>query len=141
MSAKHTPGPWFISRPYQTLYIESRIAGGMIQEVAAIGPNANGWSESEANARRIVACVNACESFSTEMLEGAMSAVVQGGFVGLWSNYCDKKSEAEDLRAQRDELLAALLHIEGAAMDVSCERASIRDAARAAIAKATGGKA
>lgn len=121
MNAKHTPGPWFISRPYQTLYIESRIAGGMIQEVASIGPNANGWSESEANARRIVACVNACDGIPTEVLEAGRVADQ------LWVH----------LKSQSDELLAALRHIEGAAMDISCERAAIRDAARAAIAKAT----
>ena len=124
MSEKHTHGPMRQSG----FIISYGVGKGAIADTPAI-------------ARRLVACWNACEAFSTEMLEGAMSAVVQGGFVGLWSNYCDKKSEAEDLRAQRDELLAALLHIEGAAMDVSCERASIRDAARAAIAKATGGKA
>jgi hypothetical protein len=42
------------------------------------------------------------------------------------------------LIAAAPELLEALRHIEGAAMDIGCERAAIRDAASAAIAKATG---
>jgi hypothetical protein len=140
MSAKHTPTPWdFTAEPGIGVYVHA--TDEFTTDVAEMICAGHSDEAVVTTARRIVACVNACESFSTEMLEGAMSAVVQGGFVGMWSNYCDKKSEAEDLRAQRDELLAALRHIEGGAMDVSCERASIRDAARAAIAKATGGKA
>ena len=34
----------------------------MIQEVASIGPNANGWSESEANARLIAAAPELLEA-------------------------------------------------------------------------------
>ncbi len=41
---------------------------------------------------------------------------------------------ALDARAAGDELLQAMRHIEGAAMDIGCERRSIRDGARAAIA-------
>jgi hypothetical protein len=36
------------------------------------------------------------------------------------------------------EMLATLRHIAGAAMDITCERMTIRNAARAAITKATG---
>ena len=45
---------------------------------------------------------------------------------------------AEELRrleAANAELLEALRHIEGATMDITCDRRSIREAARAAIAK------
>lgn len=35
--SKHTPGPWFVTGN-MTLYIEARIGGGLIQEVAAVGP-------------------------------------------------------------------------------------------------------
>lgn len=52
---KHTAGPWFTSRPHSTTYIEARIDGGMIQEVASIGPTQNGWGESQANAHLIAA--------------------------------------------------------------------------------------
>jgi len=39
---------------------------------------------------------------------------------------------------QRDALLEALRHIEGATMDFTSDRRTIREAARAAIAKAIG---
>jgi hypothetical protein len=50
-------------------------------------------------------------------------------------------ADVAQIVAQRDELLAALRHIEGAAMDITCDRRAIREAARAAIKKATGGAA
>ena len=46
--------------------------------------------------------------------------------------------QIEDLKAVNQELLEALIHIGFAAMDITCERKTIRDAARAAIAKAEG---
>ena len=129
MSEKHTHGPMRQSG----FIISYGVGKGAIADTPAI-------------ARRLVACWNACESFSTEMLEGAMSAVVQGGFVGLWSNYCDKKSEAEDLHAQRDELLAALKLITDRVEFCTTPEEMMRHSptikhARDAIAKATGGKA
>lgn len=44
-------------------------------------------------------------------------------------------TQIAELEAARDELLTTLLHIEGAAMDIGCERSAIRDAARAARVK------
>ncbi len=35
--SKHTPGPWFVTGN-MTLYVESRIGGGLAQEIAAVGP-------------------------------------------------------------------------------------------------------
>lgn len=52
--SKHTPGEWFTSRPNRTIYIESRIGGGMLQEVAACGPT-EATEQQEANARLIAA--------------------------------------------------------------------------------------
>lgn len=57
MSTKHTPGPWFITGS-MTRYVEAKIDGGLIQEVAAIGPtNADGGygEQQQANAQLIVA--------------------------------------------------------------------------------------
>lgn len=54
---KFTPGPWFISGN-MTKYVEARIAGGMIQEVAACGPTESdgGYGEQQlANAQLIAA--------------------------------------------------------------------------------------
>lgn len=52
--ATHTPGPWFEHREgFSTVYIEARIGGGMIQEVAACGPTEAGQDQQSANARLI----------------------------------------------------------------------------------------
>jgi len=59
---KHTPGPWFTSRPHQTIYIEARIGGGMLQEVGAIGPTEGGPRQQEANARLIAAAPELLEA-------------------------------------------------------------------------------
>lgn len=39
---KHTPGPWFTSGQHGTIYIEARLRGSMLQEVAAVGPTETG---------------------------------------------------------------------------------------------------
>lgn len=49
-----TPGPWFVPSRHGTLYVEARIGGGMLQEVAACGPTADS-SQQAANARLISA--------------------------------------------------------------------------------------
>lgn len=52
----HTPGPWFEHREgFSTVYVEARIDGGLIQEVAACGPTHKGHEEQQANARLIAA--------------------------------------------------------------------------------------
>ena len=57
------------------------------------GDGTNNFSRAAANARRIVACVNACEGIETEEL----------------NEYCAVSAkEYQDLERQRDELLAAL---------------------------------
>ncbi len=56
MTNKHTPGPWHTIREgSSTVYVESRIGGGWVQEVSSCGPTANGSEEQEANARLIAA--------------------------------------------------------------------------------------
>lgn len=50
---KHTKGAWFITQDgYSTIYVEARLGGGMLQEVAACGPT-EAWQQQEANARLI----------------------------------------------------------------------------------------
>ena len=54
MKAKHTPGPWFTLREgFSAIYVEARIEGGMLQEVAMCGPTEAGASQQEANAALI----------------------------------------------------------------------------------------
>lgn len=54
---KHTPGPWFVTGS-MTKYVEARIPGGLIQEVASCGPTeADGGygDQQQANAKLIAA--------------------------------------------------------------------------------------
>lgn len=84
--SEHTKGPWafYMGVSNQTAFIKSE-AGDLISYGEA----------SEADARRIVACVNACEGISTDSLEclplTANSVMALGA-----------------LQQQRGELLAAL---------------------------------
>lgn len=53
----HTPGPWFVTGS-MTKYVEARIGGGVLQEVAACGPTEadGGYGDTQiANARLIAA--------------------------------------------------------------------------------------
>jgi hypothetical protein len=63
----HTPGKWFTTQQgHSTIYVEARIGGGMLQEVAACGPT-EAWQQQEANARLIASApmlLEACELFA-----------------------------------------------------------------------------
>ena len=61
--SKHTPGPWWAKREgFSTIYVEARIEGGLIQEVAACGPTEAGKEQQEANARLIAAAPELLEA-------------------------------------------------------------------------------
>ena len=66
---KHTPGPWVIGRPPPNGEQTIGDKNGLMVAVATTGYGVN----SEANARRIVACVNACAGITTEQLERSKS--------------------------------------------------------------------
>ena len=84
--SKHTQEPWKVQHPH---------AGQRGWEIAdSSGLNQISQDVTEANARRIVACVNACAGLPTEQLESSPLGGVLNGVAGLI--------------AQRDELLAAL---------------------------------
>jgi hypothetical protein len=96
LEMSHTKEPWFLHREgFSTVYVEARIDGGLVQEVAACGPANEGAEQQEANARRIVACVNACAGIPTSDLEDQT-------FIGV------SPIQAGELLHQRDKLLAAL---------------------------------
>lgn len=60
---KGTPGPWFEHREgFSTVYIEARIGGGMIQEVAACGTCDKGSDQQSANAKLIAAAPELLEA-------------------------------------------------------------------------------
>ena len=144
MSEKFTKGPWKTEREG----IHALILGGDATIVAV--RHRLPADVHEANARRIVACVNACEGISTDNLEDNRAVA------WLAQRY-------NEVVQQRDELLKALtFYAEGShfiqhdpeAWDtVSGEPQNFREdeantatvedgsVARAAIAKATGEKA
>ena len=90
--SNHTPEPWRVGRP-GTVVSDTPVPGmGGSDAVEYYGGHLIGESIIEANARRIVACVNACRGLSTGELEqhGLVSAV---------------GTELAALEDQRDELL------------------------------------
>ena len=65
--SKHTPGPWFCPTPlHGTFYVEARIDGGMLQEVASCGPTAEP-SQQAANARLLAAAPELLESLESAL--------------------------------------------------------------------------
>ena len=103
MKTEHTPEPWRIGRfTGPESYEKVRETCGAMDVVVdtdsgpyvLAGCNINFPNDAKANARRIVACVNACAGLPTEVLER-----YKLGVIGV-----DYKSTKQ----QRDELLAAL---------------------------------
>lgn len=124
MSSWHTPGRLSTDcaehdAPYQNinLQIGSRtVATVWIDDAPVHDFNA----EQIANARRLVACWNACNGVPTELLEAYPAPFSQ-------------------LRAQRDELLEALKLADCLLSGANMNREAVERKVRAAIAKATGG--
>lgn len=127
---KHTPGPWAWdgSTKAWTYAKDANKTGWTLDvfDLAETGDPSTDYETAKANARRIVACVNACEGISTHDIEA----------LGL------QLSGTPDLRQQRDELLAALIRLRDCP-DVQMEGTEPEtDAARlqanAAVAKCKG---
>ncbi|BCP56260.1 hypothetical protein K32_48770 [Kaistia sp. 32K] len=72
--------------------------GGLLAVVYPAAECQASKAEHATNARRIVACVNACEGFATEVLEGA----------NLHESAYAAEGREFELTKQRDTLLAAL---------------------------------
>jgi hypothetical protein len=88
---KHTSEPWILNHD-EILFSENPL--DVIAEChwESVDDNA------DANARRIVACVNACAGIPTELIE-------QGGFAAV------PVSTHREVKQQRDELLVAIVHL------------------------------
>lgn len=140
MTQKHTPEPWatdYRERPDGMFAQEVFDANGETIATLAWFPVDSGvgtTTNREANARRIVACVNACIGVSNgELAMTTMSAVLA------------RMNEAEQ---QRDELLAALVNAKESlercydVTDWPCNGSTDQDKAiamaSAAITKTTG---
>lgn len=98
--SQHTKGPWHIEPANRKDNWRIVGANGQVVSIFAAGMDMD-------NARRIVACVNACEGISTDQLEKEASNVRE------WLEQkridaIDMAARNLDLKQQRDQLLAAL---------------------------------
>lgn len=99
---QHTPTPWRVSGNGTMRFIDASVGNGIAQEVATCMRVEHG--DMEANVRRIVACVNACEGLATEYLE----TVGLPEFAGKTLCADLAQQELQRVTAQSDQLLAAL---------------------------------
>ena len=91
--SKHTPGPWVVVGS-RTKYVEARLVGSLMQEVAACGPTLadEGYGQQqEANARLIAAAPDLLEALR--------------GMFAMWRSVCgaqgwEPEHLAEAVRAQ-----------------------------------------
>lgn len=93
----HTKEPWFeVETECDVIEITNDERNGLVVPIAKVSTGFNGQVgiEQEANARRIVACVNACEGIPTGVLE-------KQGMVPI-------EQVTHDIEQQRDKLLDTL---------------------------------
>ncbi|WP_273763560.1 hypothetical protein [Aeromonas hydrophila] len=122
---KFTQGPWKLFRNDQSV---GDARGYAVCDVWPRGDDGMASEEGKANARRIVACVNACRGLPTDELE-------QKGLVAAVG------TELLELDQLRNELLAALEHLHHNAKASGAEMGLALDVAEEAIAKAKSGAA
>lgn len=69
---KHTPAPWKVDPdPPGCFYLESEVTG----ELVTVIHDYRGDGHCEPTARRIVACVNACEGINPEAVKDMLAAL------------------------------------------------------------------
>lgn len=98
--SEHTKEPWItVETELDVIEITNADRNGLVVPIAKVstGYVKQVGIEQEANARRIVACVNACEGIPTGVLE-------KQGMVPI-------EQVTHDIEQQRDKLLAALTEI------------------------------
>ena len=133
---KHTPGPYGYGEDNDGWYLESLSAKEKLGHGGEIA-----YCLSKNDARRISACLNACNDLPDEALDGGWTA--KG--VGCYAKSLERQIEA--LKADQAELLEALEALvndfgrDGYGAEFEDGECRVIDMARAAIAKATrGGK-
>lgn len=95
MEMKHTPGPWFTKREgFSTVYVEARIGGGWLQEVAACGPTKEGSVQQEANAHLIAAAPELLEALKCLKRETVLSDVDMDYIKSHFQPWLDKAEAA-----------------------------------------------
>ena len=93
---KHTPGPWEI------MLHDDHAGFGLWAESWGFLGFLDSGTPDEANARRIVACVNACEGITTDEIEHGDIALIRPGSQG------SIKAERDRLASLNRELVEAL---------------------------------
>lgn len=112
--SKHTPEPWAI---HEDASGDIFISGSYHTYIAEIGnPDEDG---AAADARRIVACVNACAGLPTEQLESGPLGGILNGAAGLVSQCDDLLKVKEDHDRLVRELDVLLNGVDGAANQAS----------------------
>jgi len=72
MTQKHTPGPWIVGRGNR-IYMGAAMEAREIAVATRSDPSIR--AQAEANAARIVACVNACEGINPEAVPEIVKAL------------------------------------------------------------------
>lgn len=90
MSEQHTPEPWLVSK--RTVFALNERGTNIFSAIVQDAHTST--EELEANARRIVACVNACAGFSIEELEGA----------SLFNDSISAQDEIDSLKSEVEEM-------------------------------------
>ena len=99
-NGKHTPGPW------QTLAVRGRTIIGDGILICDMAGSDDSIERQKANAARIVACVNACENFTTQELQERGQLHVQLDQAQRWA--ADYLAERDAIRADNARLREAL---------------------------------
>lgn len=101
MTRKHTPEPWKLYRNDQSV---GDAVGHAVCDVWPRGDDKIASEEGKANARRIVACVNACRGLPTDEME-------KSGLASAFGNQMlELEQQRDHIHAKVDELLAALVN-------------------------------
>lgn len=103
---EHSKTPWKIGTPPPNGEQTIGTTDGMMVAVATTGAGV----DAKANARRIVACVNACRDIETGVLEMQIGSTALFGRIAgsLTGENMRLRDDVQKLQAQRDALLVAL---------------------------------
>lgn len=94
---KHAPEPWSVSA------LGNGIHAGDISICQFYNRSGTDFPNFEANSRRIVACVNACEGLSTERLEKFLGAAANKSVIRLTTDNLDLKARIAELEQKLDD--------------------------------------
>lgn len=131
----HTKEPWNVLDGIRiSASIKNEIGGGSDSHCVALTNKLMGAEVAEANARRIVACVNACDGIPTEYLEGEPSHIESKRML----KYCVAwyKSDRDDLLAALEKIAAiSTSHISDVHGNREFNAATISQIAKDAVAR------